>query len=69
MVNLLRMYAGLRAKLLTEMRADGVKAGSFLSEASVLAEALSDVSAGWFWIFFFFGFYLLRVQPTVVPHV
>lgn len=69
MVDLLRMYAGLRAKLLTEMRADGVEAGSsFFPRPPCLlrlCQMFPQDGVG----FFFLGFYLLRVQPTVVPHV
>lgn len=71
MVELLRMYSGLHAKLLTEIRADGVKAGSSFSPRPpcCLLRLCQMFLQDGFGFFFFFGFYLLWVQPAVVPHV
>lgn len=57
------MYAGSRAKLLTEIRADGVEAGSAFSLRPPccllrLCHMFPQDGLGFFFIFFF-GFYLL----------
>lgn len=66
------MYAELHAKLLTEIKADGVKAGSSFSVRPPscllgLCQMFPQDGLGFF--FFFLGFYLLWVQLAVVPHI
>lgn len=77
MVELLRTYAGSRAKLLTEIRADEVEAGSAFSPRPQccllrLSHMFPQDGLGFFYFCFylFLGFYLLgSVLATARLHV
>lgn len=69
MVGLFRMYTGSRAKLLTEIRADGVEAGSAFSPRPPccllrLCHVFPQDGLGFYFFTFFF-----RFLPAVGPHV
>lgn len=68
MVGLFRVYAGSRAKLLTEIRADGVEAGSAFSPRPPccllrLCHMFPQDGLGILFPFF------LQFLPAAVPHV